>query len=83
MLLPLQGVGCWVLEYTQGVALGYVLLPLRGVQMIGPSDIPRAPAWAAFFCPFGAWDGMCPGYPQGASLGCVLLPLRGVPLWYN
>ena len=31
MLLPLQGVwGVWV-PFTQGAALGYVLLPLRGV----------------------------------------------------
>ena len=31
MLLPLQGVGAvWVL-FIQGAALGYVLLPLRGV----------------------------------------------------
>ena len=34
MLLPLQGVwGVWV-PFTQGAALGYVLLPLRGVPLV-------------------------------------------------
>ena len=31
MLLPLQGVGAVLVPFTQGAALGYVLLPLRGV----------------------------------------------------
>ena len=31
MLLPLQGVGAVWVPFTQGAALGYVLLPLRGV----------------------------------------------------
>ena len=30
-LLPLQGVGGVWVPFTQGAALGYVLLPLRGV----------------------------------------------------
>ena len=30
-LLPLQGVGDVWVPFTQGAALGYVLLPLRGV----------------------------------------------------
>ena len=30
-LLPLQGVGVVWVPFTQGVALGYELLPLRGV----------------------------------------------------
>ena len=34
MLLPLQGVwGVWG-PFTQGAALGYVLLPLRGVPLV-------------------------------------------------
>lgn len=34
MLLPLRGVwGVWV-PFTQGAALGYVLLPLRGVPLV-------------------------------------------------
>ena len=31
MLLPLRGVGVVWVPFTQGAALGYVLLPLRGV----------------------------------------------------
>ena len=31
MLLPFQGVGIVWVPFTQGAALGYVLLPLRGV----------------------------------------------------
>ncbi len=31
MLLPLQGVGAVWVPFTQGAALGYELLPLRGV----------------------------------------------------
>ena len=31
MLLPLQG-ALFIASYTQGVALGYVLMPLRGVS---------------------------------------------------
>ena len=31
MLLPLRGVGVVWVPFTQGVALGYELLPLRGV----------------------------------------------------
>ena len=33
-LLPLQGVGLVWRIFTQGVALGYVLLPLRGVLLV-------------------------------------------------
>ena len=33
-LLPLQGVGLMWRIFTQGVALGYVLLPLRGVLLV-------------------------------------------------
>ena len=33
-LLPLQGVGLVWRIFTQGVALGYVLLPLRGVPLV-------------------------------------------------
>ena len=33
MLLPLQGVGAVWVPFTQGAALGYVLLPLRGVTL--------------------------------------------------
>ena len=33
-LLPLQGVGLVWRIFTQGVALGYVLLPLRGVPLM-------------------------------------------------
>ena len=33
MLLPLQGASLQIL-ITQGVALGYVLLPLRGVLLV-------------------------------------------------
>ena len=32
-LLPLQGVGGVWVPFTQGAALGYVLLPLRGVTL--------------------------------------------------
>ena len=32
-LLPLQGVGLVLGIFTQGAALGYVLLPLRGVTL--------------------------------------------------
>ena len=32
-LLPLQGVGLVWRIFTQGVALGYVLLPLQGVLL--------------------------------------------------
>mgnify|MGYP005909296335 CR=1 FL=1 len=32
-LLPLQGVGLVWRIFTQGVALGYVVLPLRGVTL--------------------------------------------------
>ena len=34
MLLPLQGVGAVWVPVTQGAALGYVLLPLRGVPLV-------------------------------------------------
>ena len=34
MLLPLQGVGGVWVPFTQGAALGYVLLPLRGVPLV-------------------------------------------------
>jgi len=34
MLLPLRGVGGVWVPFTQGAALGYVLLPLRGVLFI-------------------------------------------------
>ena len=33
-LLPLQGVGLVWRIFTQGAALGYVLLPLRGVPLV-------------------------------------------------
>ena len=33
-LLPLQGVGVVWVPFTQGAALGYVLLPLRGVLFV-------------------------------------------------
>ena len=33
-LLPLQGVGGVWVPFTQGAALGYVLLPLRGVPLV-------------------------------------------------
>ena len=33
-LLPLQGVGLVLGIFTQGAALGYVLLPLRGVPLV-------------------------------------------------
>ena len=33
MLLPFQGVGLVLDIFTQGAALGYVLLPLRGVSL--------------------------------------------------
>ena len=33
-LLPLQGVGLVWRIFTQGVALGYVRLPLRGVLLV-------------------------------------------------
>ena len=32
-LLPLQGVGLVLGIFTQGAALGYVILPLRGVTL--------------------------------------------------
>ena len=34
MLLPLRGVGVVWVPFTQGAALGYVLLPLRGVPLV-------------------------------------------------
>ena len=34
MLLPLQGVGLVLGIFIQGAALGYVLLPLRGVPLV-------------------------------------------------
>lgn len=34
MLLPLRGVGIVWVPFTQGPALGYVLLPLRGVPLV-------------------------------------------------
>ena len=42
MLLPLRGVGVVWVPFTQGAALGYVLLPLRGVRLASfdtPSSI--------------------------------------------
>lgn len=33
MLLPFQGVGIVWVPFTQGPALGYMLLPLRGVPL--------------------------------------------------
>ena len=41
-LLPLQGVGLVLRIFTQGVALGYVLLPLRGVLLVS-FDTPSTP----------------------------------------
>ena len=32
-LLPLQGVGVVWVPFTQGAALGYVVLPFQGVQL--------------------------------------------------
>ena len=40
-LLPLQGAGGVWVPFTQGAALGYVLLPLRGVllRLLTPSTL--------------------------------------------
>ena len=46
-LLPLQGVGVVWRIFTQGAALGYVLLPLRGV-LLASFDIP--PIANRLFC---------------------------------
>ena len=39
-LLPLQGVGVVWVPFTQGVALGYELLPLRGVLFMSFDTLP-------------------------------------------
>ena len=43
-LLPLQGVGGVWVPFTQGAALGYVLLPLRGVTLAS-FDTPSTAKW--------------------------------------
>ena len=53
-LLPLQGVGLVWRIFTQGVALGYVLLPLRGVPLVSfdtpsPMNETAAPIWASAY----------------------------------
>ena len=40
MLLPLRGVGVVWVPFTQGAALGYVLLPLRGVPLVSFDTLP-------------------------------------------
>ena len=54
-LLPLQGVGLVWRIFTQGVALGYVLLPLRGVLLVSfdtPSPMNETAAPPIDICVF-------------------------------
>ena len=67
-LLPLQGVGLVWRIFTQGVALGYVLLPLRGVLLVSFDTL--STKQAAFMCSVGAllgWCTSCPGKRQSRA----------------
>ena len=50
MLLPLRGVGVVWVPFTQGAALGYVLLPLRGVLFMS-FDTPSTEVHPLYFSP--------------------------------
>ena len=56
-LLPLQGVGLVWRIFTQGVALGYVLLPLRGVLLVSFDTL--STKQTAFMYLVGALLGWC------------------------
>ena len=56
-LLPLQGVGLVWRIFTPGVALGYVLLPLRGVLLVSFDTL--STKQTAFMCLVGALLGRC------------------------
>ena len=55
-LLPLQGVGLVWRIFTQGVALGYVLLPLQGVLLTSFAPW-RQPNFCVDLC--NLWEALC------------------------
>ena len=70
-LLPLQG-DRLPPQTTQGVALGYELLPLQGVLLIGVADhtYPSTSDFQRYPCPQHALKGQ-KLIAQGNALGCV------------
>ena len=76
--------------FTQGVTLGYVLLPLRGVllkllthPLYGLIKAKRPARAKALIINAFALTGrivICDIFTQGAALGYTLLPLRGALL---